>query len=127
MKSKFSDLRWHRKRDELLEQASNCCEECESTVGVQIHICYGDSEADPWEWPDNSFRCLCEEHKRRRQDLDKDIRRALAQFTTQELDPLADALDLLVQMQSNRSVAMNSLYSYAKSKALRLDPETEFE
>lgn len=58
---KLKDPRWQKKRLEVLERAGwkcQCCGDEGSTLHVH-HLVY--IKGDPWESPDDTLECLCEE------------------------------------------------------------------
>lgn len=68
---KLKDPRWQKKRLEILEKANWTCAECGDT-GTTLHVhhlayCKG---AEPWEYPDSLYRCLCEECHEMRQKVE---------------------------------------------------------
>lgn len=57
---KLKDPRWQKKRLEVLNRAKfkcQCCGDDENTLHVH-HLIY--SKGDPWDAPDNTLECLCE-------------------------------------------------------------------
>ena len=58
----LKDPRWQRKRLEVMQRADFSCEDCYSTdETLHIHHTYYEKGLLPWEYPDQSLRCLCEE------------------------------------------------------------------
>lgn len=70
------DPRWQRKRLEVMERAEFECEECGSkTKTLNVHHAYYEKGCDPWEYPNDSLRCLCEDcHERVEAEL-REIRK----------------------------------------------------
>jgi hypothetical protein len=59
--AKFKDPRWQRKRLEVMRREDFACQHCgtkEATLNV--HHSYYKKDLAPWEYPDESLRCLCE-------------------------------------------------------------------
>jgi len=85
---KLKDYRWQNKRKYILERANNKCEDCNSTLNLQIHHCYYMYGYEPWEYPFDSFRCLCIACHTKRGLTEQVLRGHLASLKTNELDSL---------------------------------------
>jgi hypothetical protein len=58
---KLRDPRWQKKRLEIMQRANFACEDCgTTTVTLNIHHAYYRRGYEPWEYPDDSYQCLCE-------------------------------------------------------------------
>ena len=59
---KLKDPRWQKKRLLILERAGWACESCEEkTKTLHVHHLYYRRNAEPWDYPDDALRCLCED------------------------------------------------------------------
>lgn len=61
---------WQKKRLEIFDRAHFECEECGSKEQtLHIHHTYYQKGLAPWEYPDNSLICLCENCHKKAQDF----------------------------------------------------------
>ncbi len=113
---KFKDPRWIRRRDEIIASAEYLCQDCGVAADdLEVHICYFEQGREPWEYPHEVYRCLCRTDSAVRRPLEKEVRQALAIFTSAELDALHRALQVLAQVdEGERSIAMERFYVAAK-------------
>jgi hypothetical protein len=59
---KYKDPRWQKKRLEVLEKANWKCRDCgSSTATLHVHHSYYVAGRNPWEYPERTMMCLCEE------------------------------------------------------------------
>lgn len=75
---KLRDVRWKRRRDELLRASSYTCCECtvpltSGTMDLQVHHVVYIPGLDPWEYPDELMVVVCEHHHRERQAIEQAI------------------------------------------------------
>jgi 5-methylcytosine-specific restriction endonuclease McrA len=75
---KLQDVRWKRKRDDLLRQSGYTCCECGQplTCGkmdLQVHHVVYISCLDPWDYPDELLLVVCDWHHRERQAVEQAI------------------------------------------------------
>ena len=126
LNAKFSSPEWSKCEKALLDHYNGRCQECGSAVGVTIHICFWEENKDPWHFPEYAYKCLCSEHRNRRKSLEREMRRFLAFFSTDEIEPLLNALEVLSQITENRQTAMEFLYPFAKEqRRLRSSPDMD--
>jgi hypothetical protein len=64
-KPSYTDLlkhpKWQRKRLEIMQRADFKCEECDNDeVTLNVHHSYYKKDHAPWEYPNESLHCLCE-------------------------------------------------------------------
>jgi hypothetical protein len=72
------DPRWQRKRLEIMKDAHFSCLGCGSTTKtLNIHHSYYEKGMMPWEYPDSSLRCLCEDCHKNAQDVKTLINRII--------------------------------------------------
>ncbi len=70
---KLKDPRWQKKRLEVFQRAAFTCQECGSTEEtLHAHHCWYIGDRDPWDYPDNCFRCLCESCHKERHEIEGD-------------------------------------------------------
>jgi len=90
---RLRDPRWQRKRLEVMQRADFCCEVCRNaTKTLNVHHGFYDRNLEPWEYPDSSLKCLCEEHHRQMQGVLTEISRELAQLYLGDLAYLCMAI-----------------------------------
>ena len=85
---KLRDHRWQKKRNYILNRAQNKCEDCNSNLKLQIHHCYYMYGYEPWEYPYDSLRCLCEICHVKRGLTEQILRGHLASLKTKELESI---------------------------------------
>jgi hypothetical protein len=86
--AKLKDKRWQEKRRHVLERADYKCEDCSSTLQLEIHHCYYLYGFEPWEYPYDALRCLCNSCHKRRGQVEQILRGHLASLTIDELEAL---------------------------------------
>lgn len=88
-KPSYSDLlrhpSWQRKRLEILEREDFTCEQCGGEKGealpLHVHHMYYERGLKPWEYPDESLRCLCETCHKEQGELDLQLERLRGRLT----------------------------------------------
>ena len=75
---KLQDVRWKRRRDELLRRSNWTCCECgepltEGSMDLQVHHVVYISCLDPWMYPDELLLVLCDWHHKERQAVEQAI------------------------------------------------------
>jgi len=89
---KLRDPRWQKKRLEIMQRANFCCESCgEETQTLNVHHGFYDRR-EPWEYPDCSLWCLCEECHEIIQSLIHDIHVELSKLVMHHLESLFHAI-----------------------------------
>lgn len=59
---KLKDPQWQKKRLEILQRDEFTCVDCGSKdQTLHVHHTYYRRGADPWDYPDESFKTLCED------------------------------------------------------------------
>ncbi|MEK6323798.1 MAG: hypothetical protein AABN33_19315 [Acidobacteriota bacterium] len=112
---KFNDPRWAEKRASVLARADYKCDACDEERYLDAHICYWEKDREPWDYPDEAYRCYCAAHMRERRLVERDIRVLLAAFSIDELDSLHLAVKALAGIPSvNRGPRVERLYVAAK-------------
>jgi hypothetical protein len=75
---KLRDPRWQQKRLKVMEAAEFTCEDCGAEdKTLTVHHSFYEYGLEPWEYPDESLHCLCEECHKRAQALYQCIKRQL--------------------------------------------------
>ena len=75
---KLRDVRWKRRRDDLLRQANYTCCECgqpleSGTMDLQVHHVVYITALDPWDYPDELLVVVCDWHHKERQAVEQAI------------------------------------------------------
>ena len=75
---KLRDVRWKRRRDELIRRANYTCCECgqpltSGTMDLQVHHVVYISCLDPWDYPDELLLVVCDCHHKERQAVEQAI------------------------------------------------------
>lgn len=75
---KLRDVRWKRRRDDLLRQSNWTCCECgtpltEGEMDLQVHHVVYITALDPWNYPDELLVVVCDFHHRERQAVEQAI------------------------------------------------------
>lgn len=89
---KLKDKRWQIKRNSIMQRAENKCEDCNSTVNLEIHHCYYHYGFEPWEYPLDSLKCLCRDCHNNRGHIEHILKGHLASLRTSELDALIELI-----------------------------------
>jgi len=103
--SMLRDPRWQRKRLEILNRAKFKCQECgDETKELQIHHCWYEKGASPWDYDDSCYLCLCDHCHNLRQHYEKQIKMYIADFLIQDLPEIRDGLDMIKVFGAKASV-----------------------
>ena len=75
---KLRDVRWKRRRDELLRKSNWTCAECrepllKGCMDLQVHHVVYITALDPWMYPDELLLVLCDWHHKERQAVEQAI------------------------------------------------------
>ena len=75
---KLRDVRWKRRRDDLLRRSNYTCCECgtpltSGTMDLQVHHVVYITALDPWQYPDELLVVVCDWHHRERQAVEQAI------------------------------------------------------
>lgn len=106
-REKLQDARWIRKRDFVRKRAEYKCEDCGSLMNLQVHHCYYMFDFEPWEYPLDALRCLCESCHLTRANTERILRSHLASLKTDELSAFVEFIE-------------NGLYWYPKEEVFKL-------
>ena len=83
---KLKDPRWQRKRLEIMEASKFSCSRCSADdATLHVHHCYYEKGLMPWEYPNESLKCLCDWCHGERQEVELIIQKELCELTTDEL------------------------------------------
>ena len=75
---KLRDVRWKRRRDEMLRRSNWTCCECgtpleSGEMDLQIHHTAYITALDPWDYPDELLVVVCDWHHKERQAVEQAI------------------------------------------------------
>ena len=75
---KLRDVRWKRRRDDLLRRSNWTCCECgtpltEGEMDLQVHHVVYITALDPWDYPDELLVVVCDWHHKERQAVEQAI------------------------------------------------------
>ena len=99
--------KWQKKRLEIMEEHGFECEDCGATeVTLNVNHSYYEKGLAPWEYPNESLHCLCE-----------NCHQAIQLFQT-ALQRLIGLLDL---------AALEQIYGYAQALAAFKDHDVELD
>lgn len=75
---KLRDVRWKRRRDDLLRRSNYTCCEClepltSGEMDLQVHHVVYITARDPWDYPDELLLVVCDQHHRERQAIEQAI------------------------------------------------------
>lgn len=80
---------WQKKRLEIMQRENFSCERCFCTDRMlHVHHSYYEKGLKPWEYPDSSLHCLCENCHKETQDVMTLLHRHLGRLTVHEIDEL---------------------------------------
>jgi hypothetical protein len=86
---KYKDPRWQRKRLEVMERAGFKCQHCEGTSKtLNVHHTYYERGADPWDYPDDALKCLCEDCHEATETAKRLLLRSIGDLPPNEIDYL---------------------------------------
>lgn len=86
---KLKDPRWQKRRLELFNASNWTCVECGSkTDSLHIHHGYYKRRTDPWDYPDDKMRVLCEACHSENQDAMEEVHRIIGNWTIRDLKRL---------------------------------------
>lgn len=81
--------KWQRKRLEIMERAKFACEACEGAeTTLNVHHTYYEKGRKPWEYPNESLKCLCADCHAELHDTTSKLTRQLAHLAQHEIEVL---------------------------------------
>jgi Zn finger protein HypA/HybF involved in hydrogenase expression len=81
--------KWQKKRLEILQRANFECEDCGTNeVMLHVHHAYYEKGLAPWEYPDESLHCLCENCHKKAQDLNTLLQRQIGRIDLSNVETL---------------------------------------
>lgn len=84
------DPRWQKKRLKILDAHGFKCDECGDTKNeLQVHHCYYEKDRNPWDYDDDCFKVLCDEHHKAWHLLKADIDKKLSKFNIEDFGLLS--------------------------------------
>ncbi len=101
--------KWQEKRLRIMERDGfECCECGDKETTLNVHHSYYTKGAKPWEYPDESLRCLCEPCHEKRHAILNQIKEGMGQITLPILSCLRGyMLGLLMAEQLGRAGNLN--------------------
>lgn len=80
--SQYRDVRWQKKRLEIMERDSFTCQSCgkKENVTLNVHHAYYEKGMKPWEYDDIMLVTLCEECHTQKHTYQKEILLALSRM-----------------------------------------------
>jgi hypothetical protein len=104
---KLKDPRWQRKRLEILQANEFKCWDCgEGTQTLHVHHCYYEKGLMPWEYPDDSLKCLCDWCHGLRQEIELMIQKELVGMKYEELYKFKESI-----MNTTNAVGVEAVVS----------------
>ncbi len=102
---------WQKKRLEVLQHADFECEYCGTNKKtLHVHHAYYEKGLKPWEYPEQSLHCLCEDCHKNAQDRKQLLERQLGRIDLADMDTLLGfAMGLEVQ---NYPMVVLDVFSY---------------
>lgn len=115
---KLRDKRWQEKRNLVKEKADFKCQDCGSYKNLEVHHCYYKYGLEPWQYPIDSFRCLCSSCHEIRGNIEMEIRARMADLTTKDLKIISELIyggmkyypeDKVLQLVKNLNLDLSKL------------------
>lgn len=102
--------KWQRKRLEIMERAGFECEECGvDNETLNVHHGYYEKGLKPWEYPDETLSCLCEDCHKRIQALCLELKRRIGLFKPCDLERLNGYAKAMRMLDDEQPVDLNTL------------------
>lgn len=112
---KLRDPRWQKKRLEVMERDGFACVNCCTKVKtLNVHHWYYRKSAEPWDYPDMSLACLCDECHTQIEGLKTQLLFAIGKYSIYTRANNENAIDLICW-----------LIGYAKGLSLNEDCDAE--
>lgn len=87
---------WQKKRKCILERANYKCEDCgANNTRLDVHHCYYMFGLEPWQYPFDALKALCNDCHLKRGEIEKIFRASLQTLTHQEIAQLEDVLETI--------------------------------
>ncbi len=78
---KLRDPRWQKKRLEIMERDDFTCVHCQDNAStLNVHHGFYTKDTEPWDYPDESLRTLCEDCHKKYKEKSDFIKRLLGYF-----------------------------------------------
>lgn len=85
----FKHPEWQKKRLKIMELANFECESCGAKdITLHVHHKYYEKGRKPWEYPDESLHCLCEDCHKEIQDIQVEMSRQIGRLDLSDLGAL---------------------------------------
>jgi hypothetical protein len=83
----FKDPKWQKKRLDVMKDAGFACANCgESSKTLSVHHGYYEQGKKPWEYPNDSLHCLCDECHRNSHIIWRKLKSEIGSLSVSELD-----------------------------------------
>lgn len=83
---KLKDPRWQKKRLEIMERDEFSCVDCDDDKStLNVHHCYYKKGFEPWEYPDECYKTLCENCHNNRHDIRSDLDAVMSVLSLNDL------------------------------------------
>src|SRR5215831_14050273 len=99
--------KWQKKRLKIMEAAGFKCQNCGTDdVTLNVHHSYYEKGHAPWEYPDESLKCLCENCHKRIEDIQDRIKRQFSKLNYNSLLRLL-GYALGIELENNPEMPVN--------------------
>ena len=107
---------WHLwKKNYFYENDYKVCDSCGSELELDLYIREFHHEIQYiWDYPHSAFGSACSECRSTKMKRIKEVKQMLGRWNVSELDALLDVLDNVEASQTDRSHAVEQLYSLSK-------------
>lgn len=103
--NKLRDPRWKQKASLVRSRAGHRCQDCgASSVQLHAHHCWYRYGLEPWQYPLDAFRCLCEACHTARSEADHRFRTLVSRFSSEETTRVRTALERLLYWYDRAAV-----------------------
>jgi hypothetical protein len=100
---------WQKKRLEIMQRNGFSCEKCGSTEStLNVHHEYYKKGLNPWEYPDESLHCLCEDCHLKTHNYIDTINKILRTLSNQDLSLVLGYVSALNMCRECESVLIEN-------------------
>lgn len=86
---KLKDPRWQRRRLEVMERDGFRCRDCSDAESpLHVHHCYYVKGVEPWDYPDDCCKTLCEKCHDHRHEMRAEMDRLLSLLGRESLEQM---------------------------------------
>lgn len=106
---KPKDPRWQKRRLEIMQRDDFTCIDCgDSSSSLNVHHCFYIKSMEPWEYPDDMLKTLCEQCHKKRHQLDIHIKSALCFVSSSIIDLVAGFAAQCANIYGNAGSSLSS-------------------